>query len=51
MPLVVNGKVVVGSSGGEFGVRGYIAAYDANNGNELWRTSTPSSRSPISTRT
>jgi alcohol dehydrogenase (cytochrome c) len=40
MPLVVNGKVVVGSSGGEFGVRGYIAAYDANSGKELWRTYT-----------
>jgi len=40
MPLVVNGKVIVGSSGGEFGVRGYIAAYDANDGKELWRTYT-----------
>ena len=26
-PLVVRGKVMVGSSGGEFGVRAYIAAY------------------------
>ncbi|MEO8631310.1 MAG: PQQ-binding-like beta-propeller repeat protein, partial [Betaproteobacteria bacterium] len=40
MPLVVNGKVIVGSSGGELGVRGYIAAFDANNGSELWRTYT-----------
>jgi len=40
MPLVVKGKVIVGSSGGEFGVRGYVAAYDADNGKELWRTYT-----------
>ena len=40
MPLVVDGKVIVGGSGGEFGVRGYVVAYDANNGKELWRTFT-----------
>jgi alcohol dehydrogenase (cytochrome c) len=40
MPLVVNGKVMVGGSGGEFGVRGYVAAYDATDGKELWRTFT-----------
>jgi alcohol dehydrogenase (cytochrome c) len=40
MPLVVDGKVIVGGSGGEFGVRGYIAAFDANDGKELWRTFT-----------
>lgn len=40
MPLVVNGKVIVGGSGGEFGVRGYIVAFDANDGKELWRTFT-----------
>ncbi len=40
MPLVVNGKVIVGGSGGEYGVRGYIAAYDANTGKQLWRTYT-----------
>jgi alcohol dehydrogenase (cytochrome c) len=39
-PLVVNGKVMVGGSGGEFGVRGYVAAFDANDGKELWRTYT-----------
>ena len=33
-PLVVHGKVMVGSSGGEFGVRAYIAAFDADNGKE-----------------
>ena len=40
MPLVINGKVLVGGSGGEFGVRGYVVAYDANDGKELWRTFT-----------
>jgi alcohol dehydrogenase (cytochrome c) len=40
MPLVVDGKVVVGGSGGEFGVRGYVVALDANSGKELWRTFT-----------
>ena len=40
MPLVVNGKVIVGGSGGEFGVRGYVVAFDANDGKELWRTFT-----------
>ena len=40
MPLVVDGKVIVGGSGGEFGVRGYVVAFDANDGKELWRTFT-----------
>jgi alcohol dehydrogenase (cytochrome c) len=40
MPLVVDGKVIVGGSGGEYGVRGYVVAYDANTGKELWRTFT-----------
>jgi len=39
-PLVVHGKVMVGSSGGEFGVRAYIAAYDADSGKQVWRTYT-----------
>jgi len=40
MPLVVDGKVIVGGSGGELGVRGYVVAYDAETGKELWRTFT-----------
>jgi len=40
MPLVVDGKVVLGGSGGEFGIRGYVAAFDAKDGKELWRTYT-----------
>lgn len=39
-PLVVNGVVIVGISGGEYGIRGYIEAYDANSGERLWRTYT-----------
>jgi alcohol dehydrogenase (cytochrome c) len=37
-PLVAGGKVMVGASGGEFGVRGFIAAFDPESGKELWRT-------------
>lgn len=40
MPLVVDGKIIVGGSGGEFGVRGYVVAFDAETGKELWRTYT-----------
>jgi PQQ-dependent dehydrogenase (methanol/ethanol family) len=36
-PLVVKGKVLVGNSGGEFGVRGWLAALDADTGKLLWR--------------
>jgi lanthanide-dependent methanol dehydrogenase len=36
-PLVVNGKVLVGNSGGEFGVRGWITAVDAESGDIAWR--------------
>src|SRR5882672_3628262 len=39
-PLVADGKVMVGASGGETGVRGFVAAFDADTGNELWRTFT-----------
>ncbi len=36
-PLVVHGNVIVGPSGGEMGVRGWIAALDARTGRERWR--------------
>ena len=39
-PLVADGKVMVGASGGELGVRGFVAAYDPETGKELWRTYT-----------
>ncbi len=35
-PLVVKGKVYVGNSGGEFGVRGWLKALDASDGKLLW---------------
>src|SRR5207302_10902328 len=36
-PLIVKDKVIVGVAGGDLGVRGSIAAFDAKNGKELWR--------------
>ena len=36
-PLVVKDKVLVGNSGGEFGVRGWITALDANSGKIAWK--------------
>ena len=39
-PLAAKGKIMVGSSGGETGVRGFVAAYDAATGKEAWRTYT-----------
>ncbi len=39
-PLVVDGKVLVGVSGGELGIRGFVAAYDAETGKPVWKTYT-----------
>ena len=36
-PLVVKDKVIVGSAGGEYGIRGFLAAFDARTGKEAWR--------------
>jgi PQQ-dependent dehydrogenase (methanol/ethanol family) len=36
-PVVVKGKVLVGNSGGEFGVRGWLAALDGASGTVVWR--------------
>ena len=36
-PLVVKDKVLVGVGGGEYGIRGFIAAFDAKTGKEAWR--------------
>lgn len=36
-PLVVNGSVIVGTSGGDSGVRGFVAAFDAATGKLKWR--------------
>src|SRR5207253_413553 len=39
-PLVADGKVIVGVSGGELGVRGFVAAFDAETGKPAWKTYT-----------
>lgn len=36
-PLIVKDKVIVGVAGGEYGIRGFIDAYDAATGKRLWR--------------
>ena len=36
-PLVVKDKVLVGVGGGEYGIRGFVAAYDAKTGKEAWK--------------
>jgi PQQ-dependent dehydrogenase (methanol/ethanol family) len=36
-PRVVNGKVIIGNGGAEMGVRGYVTAYDADTGKQIWR--------------
>jgi len=37
-PLVVRDEVIVGTSGGDSGVRGFVAAYDAKKGTMKWRS-------------
>jgi alcohol dehydrogenase (cytochrome c) len=39
-PLVVKDKVILGPAGGEFGIRGFVAAFDARTGKEVWRFQT-----------
>jgi alcohol dehydrogenase (cytochrome c) len=39
-PLAVDGKIVIGVSGGEAGIRGFLDAYDARSGERLWRLHT-----------
>jgi alcohol dehydrogenase (cytochrome c) len=36
-PLIIKDKVIVGSSGGEFGVRGHLDAFDIDTGEHKWR--------------
>ncbi len=36
-PLIVKDKVLVGTSGGDDGVRGFVAAFDVQTGKEVWR--------------
>jgi len=37
-PVAVKGKIFVGPSGGEFGIRGFLKGYDAESGKEVWHT-------------
>jgi alcohol dehydrogenase (cytochrome c) len=39
-PMTAKGKVIVGVSGGEYGIRGFITALDSETGNEAWKTFT-----------
>src|SRR5260370_8560232 len=39
-PLAARGKILVGYSGGEFGVRGSLSAFDAESGKRIWPTYT-----------
>jgi alcohol dehydrogenase (cytochrome c) len=39
-PTAVDGKILIGTNGGEYGIRGFVKAYDANTGNLLWTFST-----------
>lgn len=46
-PLAVKGKIIVGPSGGEFGVRGFVKAFDAETGKLAWtRYSVPAPGEP-----
>lgn len=36
-PRVFDGRVVIGNGGADYGVRGYVSAYDAHTGKKLWR--------------
>lgn len=48
-PLAANGRIMVGVSGGERGIRGFVAALDAETGDEVWKTYTiPSPGEPNS---
>jgi alcohol dehydrogenase (cytochrome c) len=39
-PLALKDKIMIGVGGGEFGIRGFVAAYDAKTGKEAWRFNT-----------
>ena len=39
-PTVVNGKVLIGTNGGEYGIRGFVKAYDAKSGKLVWQFDT-----------
>lgn len=39
-PTAVDGKILIGTNGGEYGIRGFVKAYDAESGNLLWTFNT-----------
>lgn len=39
-PVAVNGKILIGTNGGEYGIRGFVKAYDAATGKLLWSFAT-----------
>ncbi|MFL6662515.1 MAG: pyrroloquinoline quinone-dependent dehydrogenase [Rhizobacter sp.] len=39
-PVAVDGKVLIGTNGGEYGIRGFVKAYNANDGKLLWTFNT-----------
>jgi alcohol dehydrogenase (cytochrome c) len=39
-PTAVNGKILIGTNGGEYGIRGFVRAYDAETGKQLWNFDT-----------
>ena len=39
-PLVIKDKVIIGAAGGEYGIRGFLAAFDVKTGKEVWRFNT-----------
>ncbi len=39
-PTAVDGKILIGTNGGEYGIRGFVKAYDANTGNLIWTFNT-----------
>jgi alcohol dehydrogenase (cytochrome c) len=39
-PIIVGDKILVGISGGEYGIRGFVRAYNKENGQQLWNTYT-----------
>lgn len=36
-PRIIDGKVIIGNGGAEYGVRGYVSAYDSETGDMIWR--------------
>src|SRR6478736_8481327 len=39
-PTAVNGKILIGTNGGEYGIRGFVRAYDAKSGKLIWNFDT-----------